>query len=255
MFAGHRADDRLDCRPIEIDILGVAARSLETHDAVRGLDHIVRHSLHHDPVDVRDLVVAVVNGVQGPDPGWNMAMNMKSEFVRLGDACGQPRRVERSVELNPSEAVGLRFVHELYGFSLAGSDIGNLRGVRPFPIDERGRINVREQQLARGRAAPAIDRAFVVVAGIADRSHTHRQLLQPGEVIADMHVAVPEAGDQGPAAALDDAGAGGNGDRSPGADRGNHAVIDNHGLVDRGIASRRRRRAERPGRPPVRQAR
>ena len=195
-LARHRADDRLDRRAFEVDILRVASRPLEAHDPVRDRDHAVRHRLHHHPVDVRDFVVAGVDGVHRPNAGGNVAVDMQPELVRLADARRQPRRVEGAVELDPDEAVGLGFVHQRDRLGLAGRDIGHLRGVGALAVDERGGIDVRRQQRARGRSAPAIDRAHVVVAGIAHRGHAHRQLLQPGEVVADVHVAVPQARDQ-----------------------------------------------------------
>ena len=67
----------------EVDVLRVASRPLEAHDAVRDRDHAVRHRLHHHPVDVRDFVVAGVDGVQRPDAGGNVAVDVQPELVRL----------------------------------------------------------------------------------------------------------------------------------------------------------------------------
>ena len=78
----------------EVDVLGVAARPLEAHDAVRDRDHAVRHRLHHHPVDVRDLVVAGVDRVQRPHAGRNVAVDVEPELVRFANARRQPRRVE-----------------------------------------------------------------------------------------------------------------------------------------------------------------
>ncbi len=90
---------------------------------------------------------------------------------------------------------------------------------------------MRRQQGARGRSIPAVDRAHVVVAGVAHRRHAHRQLLQSGEVVADVHVAVPQARDQRLAAPVDHLRAGRNRDRRASADGGDRALIDDHRLV------------------------
>ena len=150
-----------------------------------------------------DFVVPGIDGVHGPNARWNVAVDVQPELVRLADARGEPRRVEGAVELDSGKAIGFRFVHERNGLGLAGRDVGHLRGVRSLAVDERGWIDVRRQEGTRGHPAPAVHRPHVVVTGVAHRRHTHRQLLQSGEVVADVHVAVPHAGDQGLAAPVD----------------------------------------------------
>ena len=90
---------------------------------------------------------------------------------------------------------------------------------------------MREEQRARGGVAAAIEGALVVFAGIADGSYAQGQFLQAGEIVADVHMAVPESGNQGAAGAVDDAGGGGDGDLGARADGDDLAVVDDDGLV------------------------
>ena len=63
---------------------------------------------------------------------------------------------------------------------------------------------MRKEQVAfRGALAP-VDRAGIIVARIAHGSDAERQLLQPGVIVADVHVAIPHAWHQRLAFAVDD---------------------------------------------------
>ena len=83
----------------------------------------------------------------------------------------------------------------------------------------------------RGRALASIDRLRVVVAGVAHRRHAHRQLLQAREVVADVHVAVPQAGQQRLAAAVDDLRARRHLRLVRRAHRGDQALVHDHRLI------------------------
>ena len=87
------------------------------------------------------------------------------------------------------------------------------------------------EQRPGGSAGASLDRADVVIAGVAHRRHAQRQLLQAGEVVADVHVAVPQAGQQGLAAAVYHLRARRHGHRLAGADCGDHALVDDDRLV------------------------
>ena len=144
MLARHRADDGLHCRAFEVHILPVAPRPFEAHHAVGFADDVVWHRLHDDPVDVCNLVVPVVDRIDRTDAGRNVAVHMKTELVRLGDARRQPRRIERAVELDPGKTSGLGFVYECDRLRRARRDVRDLRGIRALPVDERRWVDVRE---------------------------------------------------------------------------------------------------------------
>ena len=116
---------------------------------------------------MRDLVVPGVDRVERTDARRNMAMDMEAELVRRRDASRQPRRIQRAVELHAGEAVRLGLGDKCDGLGLAGGDVCDLRGIRTLAVDERRRIHVRKQQLARGLAVASIDGLQVVVARIA----------------------------------------------------------------------------------------
>jgi len=110
-------------------------------------------------------VIPGSDGVDRPNACWNVAVDMKPQLVRLADARGQPCGVEGAVELDPEKPLA---------FALSTSATPRPRWWRrwplarytvPFRADERRWIDVRRQERARSRSAPALDRAHVVVAG------------------------------------------------------------------------------------------
>jgi hypothetical protein len=204
LLVGHRSDNGLHRGALEVDVLAVAARSFKAHDPIGAGNDALRHRLHDDPVDVSDFVVASGDRVERTHAGRDVAMNMKSEFVRFGDARAQPRGIERAIKLHAGEPAGFRLIHERNRFGLTGRDVGDLGGVRAFPVDERGRIHMRGQQLSSGDTFSPVDGADVVVSRIADRRDAHRQFLDAGEVVSNVHVAIPDPRDQCLAAAVDD---------------------------------------------------
>ena len=72
---------------VEVDVLRVTARTFEAHDAVRTLITLSGMACIIDPVDVRDLVVAGVDGIQRTHAGGNVAVHVQALLVRLA-----PRR-------------------------------------------------------------------------------------------------------------------------------------------------------------------
>src|SRR4029434_3705943 len=116
------------------DVLGIAAWPLETGDTVRGLDDAVRQCLHHDPVDVRDLVVASIDGVERPDACRDVTVDVQAELVGLADGGGKPLRVEGAVELYADEAVGFRGSDQRDRLRFAGRDVCDLGGVRSLAV-------------------------------------------------------------------------------------------------------------------------
>ena len=166
--------------------------------------------------------------------------------MRLANARGQPRGIEGAVELDAGEPVGLRLVDQRDRLGLAGRDVGHLRGVGALAVDQRRGVDVRREQRAGGSALAPLERAEIVVARVAHRRHAQRQLLETGVVVADVHVAVPQAGQQGLAAAVDHLRARWHGHRLARADCGDRALVDDDRLVGEEAAWHRRRRAGRP---------
>jgi hypothetical protein len=189
------------------------------------------HGLHDDPVDVRDLVVARVDRVHGPDALRDVAVHVQALLVRLAGGGRQPLRIERAVELHADETVRLGLVDQRHGLRFAGRHVGHLRRVRALAVDQRGRVHVWHQQLARLDTLAAVDRQRVVVARVAHRGHTHREFLHTSEVAGHVHVAIPQAGTSVlPRPSITCAPAG-----NLGGCRGTHAhdlaLVDHHGLA------------------------
>ena len=90
---------------------------------------------------------------------------------------------------------------------------------------------MREKQVALGGAFSPVDRAGVVVARIAHGSDAERQLLEAVVVVRDMHVAVPHAGHERFAFAVDELCTCGRLYLSSRADRSDGALVYDHGLV------------------------
>src|SRR5207245_4082808 len=114
---------------IEVNVAGIAAWTFKTHDAVIDFYHIVRHGLHDDPIDVRDLVVAGVDRVHRADAGRYVALNMEAELVRFVAARFEPFGIESAVEFYAGEAFLLRLVDQRHGFGLGRGNVGDLSGV------------------------------------------------------------------------------------------------------------------------------
>ncbi len=85
---------------------------------------------------MRDLVVTGLDRIHRPDAGGNMAVDMQAELMRFVDAGFEPRWIERPVEFYSGETFLLGLVDQRDRFGLAGRDIGDLRGVRTFAIDQ-----------------------------------------------------------------------------------------------------------------------
>ena len=101
------------------------------------LDDAVRHRLHHDPVDVRDFVVAGVDRIQRSHADGNVPVHVQTLLARFRRRGRQPVLVQRAVELHADEAIGLRLGDERDRLGLAGRHVRDLRRVRAFAIDER----------------------------------------------------------------------------------------------------------------------
>src|SRR5262249_43250265 len=100
---------------------------------------------HHDPVDMSDLVVAIVDGLERPDSRRDVAVDMQPQPVSFGDRRRQPYRVEGAIELHPGEAILFRLAHQRDRFLLAGGHIGYLGRIWSFAIYQRGRVDMREE--------------------------------------------------------------------------------------------------------------
>ena len=101
----------------------------------------------------------------------------------------------------------------------------------PLPsISDRG-IDPGAQELALGPALGAGEGQGVDVAGVAHRGDAQRQQHRAGKSRRQMHVRVPQSGDQGLAGAVDDLGARGRRKAGGGADAGDEALVDHHRLV------------------------
>ena len=90
---------------------------------------------------------------------------------------------------------------------------------------------MRKQQLARGDACPSVDGPRIVVAGVAHGGDPQGQFLGPGVVVPDMEVAVPQAGKQRLALAVDALCTRGHPDLRSRSDRLDQALVDDHGLA------------------------
>ena len=88
LFAAIIRWSRAQLWPVHISLPRVPPGTLEACDAIRRFDHVLGHRLHHDPVDVRDLVVAGVDGVDWANPGGNVAVDMQTQFFASAIAAG-----------------------------------------------------------------------------------------------------------------------------------------------------------------------
>src|ERR1019366_10648105 len=111
----------LSANSSSIHILRVTARAFKTICAIRCGNYPIRHSFHHDEVDVSQLVVSGSDGLRWPHARGNMAMHVKTQFVRLCRCGGHPRGIQGAVELDAGEAIGFgflrRFNREAYDLS------------------------------------------------------------------------------------------------------------------------------------------
>ena len=103
-----------------------------------------------------------------------MTVHVQPEFVCFVAARFEPIRIECAVKLYAGEPFLLRFVDPRDRFGLACRDIGDLRGVGSFAVDQGRGIHVREKEIAFRGALTPVDRASIVVARIANGSNAER---------------------------------------------------------------------------------
>ncbi len=136
-----------------------------------------------------------------------------------------PRRIHRGIEFDPGHASIVDALDRGERLLEARDNDAALRGERPLLVDDhRGEGLGRDQ--STGKAALALrlgelDRP----AGVADRRHAQCDFAQRAEIVAQVHVAVPQARNERLAGAVDHARSGGQlGQR--GADADDLAVRD-----------------------------
>ena len=77
MLFGHKRNQGFHWLSVQIDILGVTANTIETLNAIRMIDHILRHGLHHDKIDMGDFIIAGFDGLTRAHPSGDVTMDVK----------------------------------------------------------------------------------------------------------------------------------------------------------------------------------
>ena len=218
VFLGHGGEEGVHGLGVEVYVFHVAAGAVEAVDAVGSVDDVVGHGFHGYEVDVGDLVVPGGDGLRGAHAGGDVTVDVEAEFVGFGGCGGDPCGGIGAVELDAGEAVGLGLVDGGDGLRDGGDDGAELGGVGAFAVDEVGGEDVGHEELSGGAAVAAGDGVRVVVAGVAGGGDAEGEQEGSGGVVSDVHVGIPEAGDEGFSGALEDLCSGGNGCGGGGAD-------------------------------------
>ena len=226
MPLGQLRIESLHRRRVEVDILAVLGRSFEPSGGVRLVDDLLRHRLHHDEVDVGDLVIAGADGIERAHAGRHVAVDMKPKLVRLGRRGSDPRRIHRRVEFRAPQACGLDLVDRRDRFGFRIDDQRALGGKRVLAVDDDRYLSVRGEQVARGAALVDAQSILDRRSGAAVIGHSGGDVLQQVPVVADVLVRIPQARENGLAGAVDHGRSGGRLDRSCGADGRDLAVGD-----------------------------
>ncbi len=172
-------------------------------------------------------------------------MHVQAELVGELGGGRNPRRIHRCVEFHRGEVGGLDFPHRIQRFFKAGDGKTALRRQRPLPVDDDRVELLGADQKAFGPPVALRYRQFNASAGIARGRHPQRHLTQRIEVVGYVHVAIPQAGDEGLPGPVDDPRAGRKlGKRGTDADdlatRHDHILTGNEpflvGIVDFDVA-------------------
>ena len=100
----------------QVDTRAVLARTEEALKPVRLADDAFRHRLHHDEVDVRDLVIACTNRFKRPQACRDVAMHAQALAMSLVRNRLEQGCIERSIEFDGGKPILLCAVNGLQRF-------------------------------------------------------------------------------------------------------------------------------------------
>jgi hypothetical protein len=78
---------------VEIEVLEIFGGAFDPLSRVGLVDDILRHELHGDEVDVRDLVIAGANRVEGSHVSRDMPVDVHPQLVRFRRCWSDPGRI------------------------------------------------------------------------------------------------------------------------------------------------------------------
>ena len=151
--------------------------------------------------------------------------------MRLRCRRSDPGGIHRGVEFYPPQPRVLHPTDRSDRLGRAGHDLRSLRRQRVLLVDDVGDERFAHQQVAGLAPLGRIDRAIDVGAGAAEAGDPGREVGEHVPVVADVEMAVPQAGDERLAGAIDGARACRRGNRARGANLHDLPVRGEHGLV------------------------
>jgi hypothetical protein len=165
------------------------------------VDDFLWHRLHDDEVEVRQLVIPARTASSGRIVAGTWPWTCSPEAMGFARGRRDPFGLHRRVEFDAPQARVLDLADRRDRFRLAGDGHRALGCKRVLAIDDRRDEGLPDQQVAR---RPALGDRLCPVdhgAGAAEAGHSVRNVGEHVPVVADVHVAVPDARDESLAAA------------------------------------------------------